>query len=61
MIASFSNIVKSILKELPTNDYPVLNSRLFFEIWLNFLLDNSLTSMRDLFHRIIFGKELSAG
>ena len=61
MIASFSNIVKSILKELPTNDYPVLNSRLFFEIWLNFVLDSSLTSMRDLFHRIIFGKELSAG
>jgi putative transposase len=52
MIASFFNIVKSILEELPINDYPVLNSRLFFEIWLNFVLDSSLSSMRDLFYRI---------
>ncbi|MFN7715848.1 MAG: IS4 family transposase, partial [Pseudanabaenaceae cyanobacterium] len=52
MLLSFSNIVKSILKELPVNDYPVLNSRLFFETWLNFVLDNSLTSMRDLFYRL---------
>jgi putative transposase len=29
-----------------------LNSRLFFEIWLNFILDQSLTSMRDLFYRL---------
>ncbi len=52
MLLSFSNIVRSILKELPANDYPVLNSRLFFETWLNFVLDNSLTSMRDLFYRL---------
>ncbi len=52
MILLFSNIVKSILKELSTNDYPVLNSCLFFETWLNFILDSSLTSMRDLFYRL---------
>jgi putative transposase len=52
MLLSFSNIVKSILKELPANDYPVLNSCLFFETWLNFVLDSSLTSMRDLFYRL---------
>lgn len=52
MVLSFSKIVKSILKELPANDYPVLNSRLFFETWLNFVLDSSLTSMRDLFYRL---------
>ncbi|MBE9008416.1 IS4 family transposase, partial [Fortiea sp. LEGE XX443] len=46
---SLPRIVKDILKELAKNDYPVLNSRLFFECWLSYVLDNSLTSMRDLF------------
>jgi len=52
MIRSFPNIVKQILKGLPTNDYPVLHSRLFFQIWLTFILDKSLTSMRDLFYHL---------
>lgn len=52
MILSFPKIVKKILKLLSPNDYPVLNSRLFFEIWLTFVLDASLTSMRDLFYRL---------
>jgi putative transposase len=52
MIATFPQIVKSILQQLCAHDYPVLNSRLFFEIWLTFVLDQSLTSMRDLFYRL---------
>ncbi|MDP8934157.1 MAG: IS4 family transposase, partial [Cyanobacteriota bacterium] len=52
IINSFPKIVKDILRELPKNDYPVLNSRLFFECWLSYALDNSLTSMRDLFKRL---------
>lgn len=52
IINSFGKIVKDILKELPKNDYPVLNSRLFVECWLSYVLDNSLTSMRDLFKRL---------
>jgi putative transposase len=52
MIASFPRIVKSILQQLCPHDYPVLNSRLFFEIWLTFVLDQSLTSMRDVFYRL---------
>ncbi|PMB12535.1 IS4 family transposase [Fischerella thermalis CCMEE 5282] len=52
IINSFPTIVKDILKSLPKNDYPVLNSRLFFECWLSYALDNSLTSMRDLFKRL---------
>ncbi|BAT53483.1 transposase, IS4 family protein [Nostoc sp. NIES-3756] len=52
IINSFPKIVKDILKSLPKNDYPVLNSRLFFECWLSYALDNSLTSMRDLFQRL---------
>lgn len=52
MLLSFPNIVKPLLKRLSPNDYPVLNSRLFFEIWLTFVFDSSLTSMRDLFYRL---------
>jgi len=52
MVSSFPHIVKSLLKRLSPSDYPVLNSRLFFEIWLTFVLDASLTSMRDLFYRL---------
>lgn len=52
MLPSFPHIVKSLLKRLSPNDYPVLNTRLFFEIWLTFVLDASLTSMRDLFYRL---------
>jgi hypothetical protein len=48
MIVNYlTQIVKDILKGLPKNDYPVLNSRLFVECWLAYTLDNSLTSMRD--------------
>lgn len=46
IINSFPKIVKYILKSLSKNDYPVLNSRLFFECGLSYALDNSLTSMR---------------
>lgn len=52
IVNSFPKIVKDILKKLPKNDYPVLNSRLFFECWLSYSLDNSLTSMRNLLQRL---------
>lgn len=52
IINSFPKIVKDILTDLPKNDYPVLNSRLFCECWLSYVMDNSLTSMRDLFKRL---------
>lgn len=52
MIASFPTLVKTLLKQLSPCDYPVLNSRLFFEIWLTFVLDKGLASMRDLFYRL---------
>lgn len=52
MLSSFPHISKSLLKRLSPSDYPVLNSRLFFEIWSTFVLDASFTSMRDLFYRL---------
>jgi putative transposase len=52
MILSFPKLVKDLLAPLPKNDYPVLNTRLFVKFWLGFTLDQSLTSMRDLFKRL---------
>lgn len=52
IVNTFPQIVKDILGSLPKNDYPVLNTRLFVEFWLAYVLDNSLTSMRDLFKRL---------
>lgn len=52
MIVSFPKLVKDLLAPLPQNDYPVLNTRLFVKFWLGFTLDQSLTSMRDLFKRL---------
>ncbi|MDG2991728.1 transposase [Candidatus Synechococcus calcipolaris G9] len=51
-MASFSKIVKSIFKSLSRSDYPVLNSQLNFKIWLTYILDAGLTSMRALFYRL---------
>jgi putative transposase len=41
----FPKTVKDILRELPKNDYPILNSCLFVEFWLADTQDNSLTSI----------------
>jgi len=52
MLNSWAGIVKTILKRLPKNDYPVLNTRLFVLIWLHLIFDKSLGSLRDLFFRL---------
>ena len=49
---SFPGIVKFLLKDLPTNDYPVLNSRLFCSIWFTGILDKGINSLRDLFYQL---------
>ena len=48
----FPGIVKFFLKDLPTNDYPVLNSRLFCSIWFTGILDKGINSLRDLFRQL---------
>jgi len=52
MKSNFSKIVKKHLGHLPQDDYPVLNTFKFVSIWLNFVLDQSQTSMRSLFKRL---------
>jgi putative transposase len=43
IVNHLTKIVKHLLKRLPKNDYPVLNSRLLVECWLAYTLDKSLT------------------
>jgi IS4 transposase len=52
MKSNFSKIVKKYFGHLPQDDYPVLNTFKFVSIWLNFVLDQSQTSMRSLFKRL---------
>lgn len=52
MLNYFALIVKTIVKRLPKNDCPVLNTRLFVLIWLHLIFDKSLGSLRDLFFRL---------
>ncbi|NEP44182.1 MAG: hypothetical protein F6K35_35140 [Okeania sp. SIO2H7] len=55
MKSNFPKIVKKFLKFLPKNDYPVLSTRRFVSCWLGFVLDQGLTSIRDLLNRLNIG------
>ncbi|WP_041230015.1 IS4 family transposase [Rippkaea orientalis] len=52
MVQSFPKVIKSILKPLPRNDYPVLNTFSFVCCWLEYVMDKSVVSMQDLFKRL---------
>lgn len=52
MLRSLPGLVKTLIAKLPQHDYPVLNSRLFFQIWLTLILDKGITSLRDLFFQL---------
>ena len=51
-LSNFPKIIKLLLKDLPKNDYPVLNTFLFVSCWLGWVMDQSLVSMRDLSLRL---------
>lgn len=51
-ISNFPQVIKRLLKDLPKNDYPVLNTFLFASCWIGFGMDKSLVSMRDLITRV---------
>lgn len=51
-VSNFPRVIKSLLKNLPKNDYPVLNTFLFASCWIGFGMDKSLVSMRDLITRV---------
>ena len=52
MRSNLPKLVKKILGKLPQSNYPVLSTFRFVSFWLNFALDPSLMSMRDLFDRL---------
>ena len=51
MISKLPELVKKFLGKLSLSDYPVMSTFRFVSFWLNFMLDPSLMSMRDLFDR----------
>ncbi|MEM7761634.1 MAG: IS4 family transposase [Cyanobacteria bacterium P01_A01_bin.40] len=51
-VSNFPKIIKHLFKDLPKNDYPVLNSFFFTSCWIGFAMDKSLVSMRDLLTRV---------
>jgi IS4 transposase len=52
MPINFPKLMKEILKLLPRNDYPAIDTFKFVSCWLGFALDKSLVSMRDLCTRL---------
>lgn len=52
ILSKFPKLVKTLLKDLQKNDYPVLKSFLFVSGWLGWIMAQSLVSMRDLFTRL---------
>ena len=51
-VSNFPKVIKSLLKDLPKNDDPVLSTFLFASCWIGFGMDKSLVSMRDLITRV---------
>jgi putative transposase len=52
IVKTFPKIVRDILKPLPRKDYPVLDTFSFVSLWLGYVMDKSIVSMRDLFQRL---------
>jgi putative transposase len=49
MRRQIQGLIKPLLNLLPKNDYPVLDTRLFVLIWIHFVLDARVATMRGLF------------
>jgi putative transposase len=52
MLSNFPSIINEFLGDLPKDDYPVLDTFKFVSCWLSFVMDQSQSSMRDLFKRL---------
>ncbi len=52
MEQNFPKVMKEILRTLPKKDYPVLDTFSFVSVWLEYVMDKSIVSMRDLFVRL---------
>ncbi len=52
-MTNFSKLIKELLKPLPKNDYPALDTFTFLSCCIGFALDKSIVSMRDLCSRMV--------
>ncbi len=52
MLSNLPALVKKIFARLPDNDYPKLTTRRFVSLWLNYVLDPGIESMRGLFQQL---------
>ena len=52
-MTNFSKLIKELLKPLPKNDYPALETFTFLSCWIGFALDKSIVSMRDICSGIV--------
>jgi len=50
---NFPKLMKDILKPLPNNDYPALDTFTFLSCLIGFSLDKNIVSMKDLCNRMI--------
>lgn len=51
-LKTFPEVIRKILKPLPKKDYPALDTFSFVSVWLEYVMDKSIVSMRDLFKRL---------
>jgi hypothetical protein len=52
-MTNFSKLIKELLKPLPKNNSPALDTFTFLSCWIGFALDKSIVSMRDLCSRMV--------
>jgi len=52
MLSNLPVLVKKILGNLPDNDYPKLTTKRFVSLWLNYVLNPGIESMRGLFQQL---------
>jgi hypothetical protein len=52
MLSNLPSLVKKVLGRLPNDDYPKLTTGLFASIWLNYVLDPGIESVRGLFQQL---------
>jgi putative transposase len=52
MLSNLPALVKKVLGHLPDNDYPKLTTKRFVSLWLNYVLDPGIESMRGLFQQL---------
>ena len=51
-LRTLTKVVRDIVKPNLRKDYPVLDTFTFVSVWLEYAMDQSIVSMRDLFQKL---------